>query len=125
MQLYRDPAKPLNINEILGIMRETSMEFDSIHGLFGPNLDPSSTNERIRHESLNVYERECDLVTAIGGLGIVVHPSWKSSDERPATGGCLEDRTDALVESMQWLADRAGRFGVVYLIENQSLLTPF
>ncbi len=117
-QFYRNEKVPIEPAFALETVREAGMTFDSMHGLFGESLDPSSPDEAIRRRALDVYHREGELALALGGPMVVVHPAWMKPEGAAPGGPVDETRADSLRDSLDRLARLGERLGVVYLIEN-------
>lgn len=117
-QFYRNEDVPFEPAAALECVTEAGMQFDSIHGLFGATLDPSSPDEALRTRTIEVYEREGELAAALGGPMVVVHPSWMNEAGSPVSRPPDEERIAALRRSMEGLARLGERLGVVFLMEN-------
>ncbi len=117
-QFYRNDKIEIDPEEALEIVRGAEMVFDSIHGLFAESLDPSSPDLTKRRHSIDVYEREGELASQLGGPMVVVHPSWMNPEGLPVSRPPEAVRVAALQDSMAQLARIGERLGVVYLIEN-------
>ncbi len=117
-QFYRNDKAPFEPAAALECVRSAGLEFDSIHGLFGESLDPSSPDEHQRRSSVDVYEREGELAVQLGGPMVVVHPSWMNPEGSPISRPPAADRLAALRSSMETLARIGERLGVTYLMEN-------
>lgn len=127
-QFYRNEQKPPTVSEALAAVREAGMSFDSIHGVFGPHIDPTGPDRAHRAECVRIYEDEGRLARDLGGPMVVVHPSGQSPDLKPIPHDRIAGETAArlplLMEFMHRLADVGQKLGVVYLIENQPLNCP-
>ncbi len=117
-QFYRNDKVEIEPEEAIQIIGDEEMEFDSIHGLFGESLDPSSPDDGKRRHSIDTYEREGELAATLGGPMVVVHPSWMNPEGWPVSRPPEPARVAALQDSMAQLARIGERLGVVYLIEN-------
>jgi len=117
-QFYRNENAPLDPAAALETVRQAGMTFDSVHGLFGESLDPSSPDRDTRLRSVDVYEREGELAVRLGGPMVVVHPSWMNPEGSPVSRPPDPVRIDALRDSMDRLARIGERLGVIYLMEN-------
>lgn len=117
-QFYRNERVPIEPALAVETVREAGMTIDSMHGLFGESLDPSSPDEATRGRALDVYHREGELALALGGPMVVVHPAWMKPEGAAPGGPADPNRADALRRSMERLARLGERLGVVYLIEN-------
>jgi sugar phosphate isomerase/epimerase len=117
-QFYRNQAVPFSASGARALADECRLAFDSIHGVFGPEFDPSSPDEPTRRSAVKTYENEGRLAVELGGPMVVVHPSpivpngVSFTPNDPA-------RAEPLRRSIQELADIGERIGVVYLLENQ------
>lgn len=126
VQFYRNEERPPTVAEALAVVRGEGMSVDSIHGVFGPKLDPTSPDAAHRAECVRVYEREGELAASLGGPMVVVHPAAQHHaagaladlpSERLASES--PERLKRLAGFMSELATVGSRLGVVYLIENQ------
>lgn len=117
-QFYRNEKVAIEPAFAIDIVRGAGMTIDSMHGLFGAELDPSSPDARQRRHAMEVYEREGELALALGGPMVVVHPAWMKPESAPPAGPIDPLRASALRESMERLAAVGERLGVIYLIEN-------
>ncbi len=127
-QFYRNPANGPSVSEALRVIGEAGMRFDSIHGVFGPGIDPSSPDARQRAHCLRVYESEARLALELGVSMVVTHPSANRAD-----GGMYAAKEAQRLERERWehfedFAFRLGevgvRLGVTFLIENVSYSSP-
>ncbi|MCG3180495.1 MAG: endonuclease 4 [Phycisphaerae bacterium] len=116
VQGYRNPEKEPTVEQMLAWAAQAELTFDSIHGIFGPQFDPSSPDEQVRRRSVDAYRAEGDLALALGGPMIVVHPA----PAMPQYDG-LDRRTRwrQLARSINELSEIGQSLGVEYLIENQ------
>src|ERR1051326_8256520 len=57
-QFYRNEQRAPSIADALKATEMAGLRFDSIHGLFGFHIDPSSADERHRKRCLEIYESE-------------------------------------------------------------------
>lgn len=127
-QFYRNEAKPPTVQQALDASRQAGVPFDSIHGVFGEHIDPTSPDAAEQQRCLRVYEDEGRLAVDLGGPMVVVHPARFNAGMR------MMDQAEAeRVSAPRWaildqwlprLAEIGARLGVVYLIENQPRNTP-
>lgn len=117
-QFYRNPAHPPLPSDARKLVNDLGIPFDSIHGLFGPEHDPSSPDEPTRKRTIAVYQREGELSLALGGPKVVVHPAPMAMDPTTITPATRSTRKEPMRRSMMELADIGQRLGVTYLIEN-------
>jgi sugar phosphate isomerase/epimerase len=127
-QFYRNEQRPPTPEAALKAADTAGLRFDSIHGVFGFHIDPSSADERHRKRCIEIYEGEGRLAAELGGPMVVVHPSaWNpgmrmmSAQEVAAAS---EPRWPRLRDFMMRMAEIGERLGVVYLIENQPANCP-
>jgi sugar phosphate isomerase/epimerase len=127
-QFYRNEQNPPTVSEALKAAREAGVTYDSIHGVFGFHLDPSSEDAAHRKHCLDVYRAEGELAASLGGPMVVVHPSAWNPGMRTMTPAELEVSSAArwprCDEFMHELAHIGAKLGVVYLIENQPYNCP-
>ncbi len=117
-QFYRNPQTPLDPAAAVETVRRAEMSFDSMHGLFGESLDPSSPDRDTRLRSVDVYEQEGELAVRLGGPMVVVHPSWRNPEGTEVSRPPDPARIHALRDSMERLARIGERLDVIYLMEN-------
>lgn len=145
-QFYRNEESPPGVAEALRAVREAGLRFDSIHGRFGANIDPSAPCAEHRRWCLHLYEEEGKLARDLveqssaagsgvgkeegsgggGGAGeamVVVHPAaWTPGRAQLTKEEAAQSdryRGPFLREFMVALAEIGERLGVTYLIENQ------
>ena len=127
-QFYRNPKNPPTTAEALHTIEAAGMRFDSIHGLFGAEIDPSSPDRSHRDSCVKLYEAEGRLALDLGVSSVVVHPSGNRADYQP-----YEPTEAQALESSRWehfddfalrLADVGDALGVTYLIENVTYVFP-
>lgn len=127
-QFYRNEQNPPTVADALKAAQQAGVRFDSIHGVFGFHLDPSSEDAAHRQHCLEVYEAEGRLASDLGGPMVVVHPAAWNPGMRSMSVAEVEAssavRWPRCVEFMHRLAEVGQRLGVVYLIENQPYNCP-
>lgn len=127
-QFYRNEQKPPTVAQALAAAGSVGMRFDSIHGVFGFHLDPSSSDARHRQRCLEIYESEGKLASDLGGPMVVVHPAaWNPGMRmmtREEVERVSEPRWPILHDFMKRLGEIGERLGVTYLIENQPMNCP-
>jgi sugar phosphate isomerase/epimerase len=134
-QFYRNELNPPATGEALAVAAAAGVPFDSIHGVFGYEIDPSSPHADHRRACLGTYEREGRLaIELVQGSGhprppmVVVHPAKWNPDRRvmarDEAAAAQAQRWPNLDDFLRRLAEIAERLGVVYLIENQPFNTP-
>jgi sugar phosphate isomerase/epimerase len=123
LQFYRNEKNPPTVEAALRLSAQLALPFDSIHGLFGPHIDPTSPDTAQRDAALRIYEDEGKLARDLNGPMVVVHPSAQSPDLKPIPQDELQrqalERTPRLHDWLKRLADVGSKLNVVYLIENQ------
>lgn len=127
-QFYRNPNLPPTTSDALRTIEAAGMRFDSIHGLFGADIDPSSPDRSHRDSCVRLYESEGRLALDLGVSAVVVHPSGNRADYQPYDPGQAR-----ALEASRWpyfddfalrLADVGDAIGVTYLIENVTHVFP-
>ncbi len=134
-QYYRNTASEPTVAQVLAVMERVGMRLDSIHGVFGSDIDPSSSDPAHRAACVAIYEREGRIALDLGAPVVVVHPAA----HRPTTPEAPYDfpeytpeearraqsaRAPHLVDFLRRLADAGERLGVTYVIENMGLVVP-
>lgn len=127
-QFYRNEQNPPTLAEALRAAEQAGVRFDSIHGVFGFHLDPSSEDAGHRRQCLDVYRAEGQLAKDLGGPMVVVHPAaWNPgmrSMSLPEVEASSAARWPHCESFMRDLAEVGEHLGVVYLIENQPFNCP-
>lgn len=138
-QYFRNMENPPTTAQATRAAAEAGVRFDSIHGVFGADIDPSSPSAEHRRACLKIYEDEGRLARdlcgaavdgargagggGLGGPGVVVHPAgWtprRANLSRAEAVDSQRYRRPMLGEFLRRLAEIGERLGVVYLIENQ------
>lgn len=122
VQAYRNEQAGITVEQIRDAVAIGQMPCDSLHGLFGPDLDPSSTSKSQRQYAIDTYKSEGELALAIGrDRGekcelVVVHCS--PALEKPPSPAEHADRHDALRKSVAQLGRFGEDIGVRYAFEN-------
>lgn len=121
-EFYRNPDRPPAAVDALRVAEASGVHFDSVHGLFGWNIDPSSPDEGHRQSCLRMYESEGRLALDLGAPMVVVHPSGNYPDNRPIATADAEraqaERWHHFDDFAKRLAVIGERLNVTYLIEN-------
>lgn len=127
-QFYRNEKKPPTLAEALRAAASAGVRYDSIHGVFGEHIDPTSPDADHRARCLDLYEDEARLTKDLGGTMIVVHPSGWNPGRREMSHAeareAMAPRRSRLDDWLKRLAAIGERLGVVYLIENQPFNCP-
>ncbi|MGC9454123.1 MAG: sugar phosphate isomerase/epimerase family protein [Phycisphaerae bacterium] len=122
VQAYRNEDAGITAGQVRDAVAIGGMPCDSLHGLFGPDLDPSSTSEKRRSYAVDTYKSEGELALEIGRDEaercelVVVHCS-PPLDTLPSPREHAE-RLDALRRSVQELGRFGQQIGVRYAFEN-------
>jgi len=120
-QFYRNTDNPPDYADARRMAEDAGVPIDSMHGVFGVRLDPSSPRRAVRRAALDAYRREIDVAHAVGATGIVVHPSPRNPGDVVFDPADIAARHDALVASLHDLADLGRDHGVQFWIENLPL----
>lgn len=113
VQVYRNRLRHITARDIVALMPDEPMRIDSIHGVFGDDLDPSAEDESFRRQTIETYRREADFCKQLGGDLIVVHPC-------PARVpvGSMDAKHAQLRKSMEELGKFGERMEMTYAFEN-------
>lgn len=127
-QFYRNPENEPSAGEALRVIGAAGMRFDSIHGVFGPGIDPSSPDAGHRDECLRVYESEARLALELGAPMVVTHPSANLAENKvygvQAARQMEERRWNGFEDFALRLGEIGQRLGVTFLIENVTYSSP-
>lgn len=122
VQAYRNDQAGITVRQIRDAVAVGGMPCDSLHGLFGPDLDPSSTSEKCRRSAVETYKSEGELALSIGRDEpekcelVVVHCSPPL--DSPLSAEEHSARLDALGRSVEELGRFGREIGVRYAFEN-------
>lgn len=116
VQAYRRQDAGITVGRMKDYLAAGSLPCDSIHGLFGPMYDPSSTDETVRRFSIETYRNEGRLALELGGSLVVVHCSPRQ--DAPASPGKYRMQLDCLRRSVAELGEYGEQIGVTYAFEN-------
>jgi len=117
-QFYRNENNPPTVEDAIRIADDAGLPFDSIHGVFGEQYDPSNPDEAFRRQTVEVYQREGELAIALGGPMVVVHPSSMRPPDQSLSPDDRAVRMAALRKSIDELTVIGEKLGVTYLWEN-------
>ncbi len=133
-QYFRRQNTTVTPNKAKELIENTGISIDSIHGLMGADLNPSSLDPHIRKQTIKVYQKEADLALYLGGPMVVVHPACRITQDHAAHTHYpdLSDRNaqqhaseiltelhyPPLIKSMKELAKIGEKAHVTFLIEN-------
>ncbi len=117
-QFYRNPKNPPVLAEARRIAEDAGLPVDSIHGLFGPDLDPSSLDPQVRKTTIETYRSEGEVARQLGGWGVVVHPAPTMTEGVSVSPQERQQRQAPLRDTIAQLAAIGAELEVVYLFEN-------
>ncbi len=115
-QFARNEENPPKPAEAVKIANDAGLPFDSIHGVFGQEYDPSNPDQTIRRKAVKAYQAEAELALKLGCAKVVVHPSPSSQATLFPTPE--PDRLDAMRQTFEELAATGEKLGVTFLFEN-------
>lgn len=125
VQVYRnrigrggDPARPVTARDMREYVAAGGMPCDSLHGLYGNDLDPSHPDESARRAAVDVFRAEGDLALELGGPLVVVHCAGIVPEGASVSAREQSLRWKQLRRSAEELADFGARRGVRYALEN-------
>ncbi len=117
-QFYRNVDNPPDPHDARKLVHDLGMPFDSIHGVFGPEHDPSSPDQSMRRQAMETCRREGELALTLQGPMVVVHPGPPADDPATITPADRAARIDPMRRTIAELALIGEQMGVTYLIEN-------
>ncbi|MCC7192239.1 MAG: sugar phosphate isomerase/epimerase [Phycisphaeraceae bacterium] len=117
-QFYRNTRNPPAVADARRMAEDAGLPIDSIHGVFGPEYDPSCPDERIRRDAVETYIREGELTRQLGGSMVVVHPAPSAAQLSDITPAVRAARIAPFQKTLADLAREGDRLGVIYLFEN-------
>jgi len=117
-QFYRNTRNPPNPRDARKLVEDLGLPFDSMHGVFGPQFDPSSPDEAVRRFAVDTYRDEGELSLILGGPCVVVHPAPIIAPDVRITPQVRAQRVGPFQKSLDELAAIGQKQGVVFLIEN-------
>ena len=120
-QFYRNVSHPPDLKIAKRMAMDAGVPFDSMHGIFSNQLDPSSPDQTLRQTSVEAYRSEAEIAQILGIAKIVVHPASPNSGDTVLSHDDVICRRTALTQSMYELADMGQAMGVVFLMENLPL----
>jgi sugar phosphate isomerase/epimerase len=120
-QLYRNRnvepgGKPISARDMRDYLAAAGLPCDSLHGLYGNDIDVSSPDESARRRAVEVFRGEGELALDVGGPLVVVHCS--GTGEQPVSADEHAARRDQLRRSIADLAEIGREIGVRYAFEN-------
>lgn len=117
-QFYRNTRNPPTAADARRIAGDAGVPFDSIHGVFGTDYDPSCPDEKVRRDAVQTYIREGELALELGGPLVVIHPGPPAAKPADITPASRAARVAPFQKTLAELAHQADRLGVTYLFEN-------
>lgn len=117
-QLLRNMDAVPSERQIIETCGQAQVPLDSIHGVFGPEYDPSSPDETFRRATIDIYEQEGELARRLDAPQVVAHPAGIVPEGTTVGPEETSQHARALEQSLQDLARIGERLDVVYLIEN-------
>lgn len=116
VQAYRNRQADVTIEQMKQYIRAGQMDCDSLHGIYGDDVDPSSPDERIRSRGVEAFKDEGRLVRDLGGHTVIIHPAGIVQGQSPDPQSSR--RRDQLVKSIEQLGRFGQEIGVQYAFEN-------
>jgi len=113
VQVYRNRLRNISARDVRALMPDEPLTIDSIHGVFGDDIDPSSEDESHRRRSVDLYRAEAEFCRELGGDLVVVHPS-----PARAPVGSLETKYVQLRRSFDEFQRMGDEFRVRFAFEN-------
>ncbi|MEM1167440.1 MAG: sugar phosphate isomerase/epimerase family protein [Planctomycetota bacterium] len=134
-QYYRNLEREPSVSDVLATCGRHGLRVDSMHGVFGPEIDPSSPNADHRAKCLERYRAEGELSLELGAPMVVVHPSahLPAPPDDPFNFPEFAPEEAAARERTLWphfddfarrLADIGEQLGVTYIFENMGMVAP-
>ena len=135
VQFYRNLKQPPDLGEVAGMCDRLGCHIDSMHGVFGFDIDASSPKESERQHALDLFEQEASVAKELGVEIIVVHPAanLQAPPDRPFEFPKLTPEDAHEQEVARWayfddfakrLADVAEKQRVNYAFENMGYIAP-
>jgi sugar phosphate isomerase/epimerase len=118
VQAYRNQAVPVTTRQMVEHILAGGMPCDSLHGVYGGRLDPSSPNEDDRQYTVRALKREGTLVRELGGSLVVVHCSPLMHEPVAVSAEEYAARDGQLRKSIAELGPFGATVGVWYAFEN-------
>ena len=109
-------ANPVTLQQMKDYLAQAELPCDSLHGIYGHDLDISSPDETKRISTVDKFKSEGDLVLELGGALVVVHCSDIHEDGVSTSERKL--RISQLRKTIQQLGAFGESIGVRYAFEN-------
>lgn len=117
-QVLRSEHHPVDASYIMDAAAEAGLAIDSIHGWFGPTLDPSSLDETERARAVDVYKADGEFAASLGGPIVVIHPGGPAPRGYEPTPSDRRKHFDQFRRSLEELTRIGEELGVTYVWEN-------
>ena len=116
----------MDTDRLVKVVNQFDCCFDSVHGRFGNDLDPSSLDEGVRRRTIEAAEEDGEFARELGGSIVIIHPSCKIPKElgfdiadRGSWGDAVEaERGPMLMQSMEEMAGIGEELEVLFAVEN-------
>jgi len=116
---YVNGDNPISDDKLIQIYKQVKKDADatgiqiwSIHMPYGPDCDPSHTNEKIRLKTIDFYINKLNVVRELKPNVILFHPSWRLGlNERP-------QRIAQFAKSSVVLNNAVKEIGAIMVVEN-------
>jgi hexosaminidase len=111
-----NPIPDLELKEIFKMVKKDAdaagIQIWSIHMPYGPDCDPSHTDEEIRLKTINFYLNNLNVVSELKPNVILFHPSWRLGlNER-------QERIAQFAKSAVVLNNAVKKIGAIMVVEN-------
>ncbi len=126
LQAFQRSSVAIESDLLLNIVNQFDCVFDSVHGRFGNDFDPSSLDEVVRQRTVEAAEEDAGFARGLGGSIVIIHPSCKIPKdlgfdiaERGSWGDAVEaERRPMLMQSMEEMAGIGEELEVLFAVEN-------
>ena len=121
-QMLREVGTDIDPPRAREMVERHGLSFNAIHGRFKNGIDLSNPDDHeVRARSVEAMIEDGDLVRALGGRVVIVHPAAGVPSEWRGTAlpaDLVARRWEAFARSLDALASAGEQQGVVYAIEN-------
>ncbi len=107
---------PINAGQIREYLSSGGLPCDSLHGIYGNDVDPSALDEDLRIRAVESFMEEGRMAVSLGGPLVVVHCAGIC--DNPPAAQQQETRWNQLRKSMAALSDFGEAHGIHYAFEN-------
>jgi len=126
LQAFWRSSRVIDADILLSTVNRFDCVFDSVHGRFGNDFDPSSLDEGVRQRTVEAAEEDAGFARGLGGSIVIIHPSCKIPKElgfdiaeRGSWGDAVEaERRPMLMQSMEEMAGIGEELEVLFAVEN-------